>query len=287
MEFDEDNTWEHMPPSDPWQELDVSEPEEGYLSYYYSEDDISRYPVREVGKINDMKADPNLETMSYGLCSTCSRKMRAGIVKKGKPYIFFFTNFKGERVLSGYYHIKWYTKGPPMFSNLERGNIQDDYKIVADRMHFVYPPFPFKQISDELKYDDIQSGFRNVKSVPESRTADLVALLESKADQSETYIDEIRRLERINKRFHDYRYPTWERNEVFSMETIEDYIITETDWNYHELKAELESITSKGVSKWHCIECGYEFENESPLRLCPNCNKIGTLIPTKVWQRLN
>jgi len=287
MEYDPERSPSYMPPGEPWQELSEGETPEGYLSYYYSEDDISQYPVREVGKISDMKADPNFETMSYGLCSTCSRKMRAGIVKNNNPYIFFFTNFNGERVLTGFYHIEWYTKGPPMFANIEQGNLQDDYRLVADKIHFIYPPITFNEIAEDQDYHEILNNFRNVKGVPESRVVDLLSLLESKEDRTKKYIQEVRRLERVNKRFHEYRYPTWERSEAFSLDTVENYVITETDWDYDELKSELTSVTSKGVSEWYCIECGYDFENESPLRLCPNCDKVGTLIPKEAWQNLS
>jgi len=50
--------------------------------------------------------------MSYGLCSTCTRDIRSGLVKNNRPYLFFCTNYKGERHLAGYYHIGWFSLGP-------------------------------------------------------------------------------------------------------------------------------------------------------------------------------
>jgi hypothetical protein len=95
-----------------------------------------------------------------------------------------------------------------MFANIERGNLQDDFRLIADKIHFVHPPIPFEEIAEEQDYSDICSGFRIYKKVPEARAVDLLSLLESKEDKTEKYIQEVRRLERVNRRFHEYRYPT-------------------------------------------------------------------------------
>src|SRR5688572_11222634 len=90
------------PPNAPWVQLTPSEDAGGYLSVYYN-DDLSRLPIRWVTKPTDSKSDPNLETLTYGLFSTCSLGMRSGIVTRQSKFLFFTTMRRHERVLSGYY----------------------------------------------------------------------------------------------------------------------------------------------------------------------------------------
>ncbi|WP_254861385.1 zinc-ribbon domain-containing protein [Natronomonas gomsonensis] len=291
MRYDSDAARDFMPPNDPWEEHNASEDAKSYLTLYYCEDDISKYPVREVTKVNDNKSDPNLETMSYGLCSTCTRDIRSGLVKNDRPYLFFCTNYHGDRHLAGYYHIGWHSLGWPLLTNYRDGSIQDDYRLVADEMHWVYPPISFETVAEETGFDGIQSGFRK-KLVGPDRTADLLALLHDREDYSERYIEEIRRLERINKRYHEYRYPTWEREDSFDWESVENYVematTDEDDGNKEileqkvdEFDVDLDLITSRGVSDWFCLLCEHEFENEAPLKLCPNCDNGGGVIPDR------
>lgn len=286
MEFDTEDPLPYMPPNDPWEELEVSEPTEGYLTLYYCEDEISKYPVREVTKVNDNKSDPNLETMSYGMCSTCTRDIRSGLVKNGRPYIFFCTNYKGQRYLTGYYHIGWHALGPPLLSNLQNGTIQDDYRLVADEMKFVYPAFSFEEVAEKCDFEDILSGFRK-KLVSPDEVSKILSLFDEHEDASKDYIREIERLESINKRYHEYRYPTWKREAGFAWNNVEDYVLTDTGWDYNDLKDEIESIQTASVSEWVCMSCEYEFENEAPLKVCPECGKIGALLPEEVQRNLN
>src|SRR5438309_11963638 len=97
-----------IPPAPPWKELN-NRPGAGYLSIYYS-DDLSALPVRFVTKVGDNKSDPNLETLTYGLFSTCSPSMRSGFVKRSAQYIFFATLRPVGRVLTGFYSVRWYAE---------------------------------------------------------------------------------------------------------------------------------------------------------------------------------
>jgi hypothetical protein len=115
----------------------------GYLSFYYS-NDLSPLPVRWVTKPGDNKSDPNLETLTFGLFSTCSRGMRAGVVKHRAPYIFFFTNRGGERVLAGYYRVRWFCVG-------SQGT--GDWCLAADRAHFIKEPIPLAEVDRKLLTD--------------------------------------------------------------------------------------------------------------------------------------
>ena len=53
----------------------------------YLADDLSRLPVRHITRPHDNKSDPNIETGTYGLFSTCENQMRSGIVNRGAQYI--------------------------------------------------------------------------------------------------------------------------------------------------------------------------------------------------------
>lgn len=75
------------PPNPPWIPLEPGDGSISALSFYYS-DPNSDIPVREVTRADDNKADPNLETMTFGLFSTCERGMRAGIVRHGIEFLF-------------------------------------------------------------------------------------------------------------------------------------------------------------------------------------------------------
>lgn len=291
MRYEPDGTPDYAPPNDPWEEHQASDNAKSYLTLYYCEDEISKYPVREVTKVNDNKSDPNLETMSYGLCSTCTRDIRSGLVKNNRPYIFFCTNYKGERHLAGYYHIGWYSLGPPLLTNYRNGSIRDDYRLVADEMKWLYPPISFDTVADETGFDGILSGFRKKLVSPETTDA-LLSLFEEREDCSQQYLNEIRRLELINKRYHEYRYPTWEREAGFSWESVRNYVemmqsgeeedtkeILET--KVEEMDVDLSLVASESVSDWYCLICDHEFENEAPLKLCPNCNNGGGIIPVR------
>src|SRR3954470_6457216 len=94
-----------------WQELKFGAETSGYLSFYYS-DDLSPLPVRWVTKPGDNKSDPNFETATYGLFSTCSPNMRSGVARKQIGTIFFFTRRNGRREVTGFYRVRYHAQGP-------------------------------------------------------------------------------------------------------------------------------------------------------------------------------
>lgn len=279
MEFSSlDSEFEFAPPNDPWQEITDPTSPLGYMSFYHS-DELSRYAVRDITRPNDNKSDPNIETMSYGLFSTCERRMRAGIVNNSRPHIFFVTRYDGERCLSGYYHVRWHTEGPPVSAFLSSGQIQDDNYLVADEMCFIHPPVPLNEIASRFDDEYYSNWFRTFKKTTEVQTEDLLSVLSEFEDQSSAYIEEIRRLERVNERFHNYRYTGWEQPESFSWEFAEEFLLADTDLDINELQAQYSSITSDDISWWECLNCGHDIESERPLKRCPNCNAIGTQVP--------
>src|SRR6266849_674173 len=126
------------PPAPPWLELvPTDDAGEGVLSFYYSEDEAA-VPIRAIMLPNNNKSDPNIETATYGLFSTCSQRTRAGIVERGTRYMFFVTQRGGCRMLTGYYRLRWYTPG-----NLPGR----DFAVAADHVHFIDPGLPLRHLT--------------------------------------------------------------------------------------------------------------------------------------------
>src|SRR4051812_46141149 len=95
------------PPGSPWRCLEAAEPPTGYLSFYFS-DDLSPLPVRHITRAGDCKSDPNIETGTFGLFSTCEPNLRSGLVNSAARYLFFLTTRPGlNRVAAGFYRIAW------------------------------------------------------------------------------------------------------------------------------------------------------------------------------------
>ena len=247
------------PPAKPWTALPIGE-DAGYISIYYS-DDLSRLPIRFVTKPGDNKSDPNLETLTYGLFSTCGPGMRSSIVQRGHPNIFFATHWKGTRALAGMYHIGWYAPAASSRKN--------DYYLAADIAHFIDEPIPLAKI-DRLCRTRCSRRFRNSLMLTTVECARIRDVLLQRENEIEEYISEIHRLERLSLAHTGYRYPSWKRVDGF-------------DWNKatSHLKAgpaAIASVTNSTLSgKWTCSACGQSLINKALLRQCPSCGQLGTL----------
>lgn len=98
------------PPVGVWTPLGDESGGAGYLSVYLSEP-LARYPIRHVTKNANNKSDPNIETGTYGLFSTCERPMRRKIVREGRRNLFFLADYKRRgRALTGYYDLAWFAE---------------------------------------------------------------------------------------------------------------------------------------------------------------------------------
>jgi len=258
------------PPNPPWKPLEIPSKPEGYLSYYYS-DDISPMPVRWVTKPGDNKSDPNLETSTYGLFSTCSPNMRRGVVKYSRPYIFFITNRNGVRVLTGYYYIKWYVEGA--FSG------SWDCSIAANKVHFIDPPISLEEIDSQFG-STLSKPFRAYKGLSHEMCCKLRILLDSREDSTAAYLKEIDRLERFNLRYGDYRYIGWKQKDKFSWKYARKYlepIFRESSGQVMSKKVK----NSNPEDRWLCLSCKEVHINKSLLRRCPNCGEIASLQPVE------
>ena len=174
-------------PGAPWHAL--TDQGSGYLSYYYSEP-LARWPVRHITRPRDNKSDPNIETGTYGLFSTCEPHMRNRIVKDGRATVFFLTQRKPQtrRVLTGYYHVGWFTQGT-------YGAANNDYALAAETVRFFAPIS-----TDDLRADLralCGARFRTYKQIDTAQTSALREFCDSQPDQTARYIQEVARVERF------------------------------------------------------------------------------------------
>ncbi len=248
------------PPRAPWRALNSRGETGAYLSYHYS-DPLSTLPVRAVTKLHDNKADPNLETGTYGLFSTCSKQMRLGVVNHGRSHIVFVTRHGDERVVTGYYHLGWYAP---------TGFAADDYCLAAARMHFVEKPLRMAEVGPALglRYS------RLVLRLDPAQTAALVRQLDQQPNASAVYLQEVRRLEQFNLSLTSHRYVNFKRSCPFDW--------TEAAQVFGRASAATRQnagSTANGspTGWWRCRECTNRFPSLSLLRICPGCGAFGSL----------
>ena len=251
-----------IPPAAPWTTLEVDTPATGYLSVYLSED-LSGLPIRALTLPNDNKSDPNLETGTYGLFSTCERGMRAGIFNNKAQFIIFLTRRGKERVVAGYYRLAWKTEG--IWHTTKR-----DYALAADYVHFVAEPIPVSHLPELVKAA-AERKFRLSKRLNAVETQTIIAALDSRPNALEGYLSEIDRVERFQAFHSGYRYVSWKQVDPFSWEMARQYLVDSS------VQEEVRNQSPSGF--WQCTNPGCEkfVNNKSLLRRCPNCNAMGTL----------
>ncbi len=211
------------PPNHPWQPLQVGRSAGAALSFYYS-DPTSRVPVRQVSRPATNRADPNIETMTYGLFSKCERAMRAGVVNRGMEYLLFCTNRAGPRVLTGYYRISWYFKQESTRGSRGRKRLLDDFPLAASDIRFVNPGFPLSELTGYLKGFRLDKPFRTYKYVDDEAARKLVSLIKRTPDATGEYLEDIRRLEEFNIKTHGRRYLHWEAPMGFNWDIAAKYV---------------------------------------------------------------
>ena len=165
-------------------------------------------------------ADRKFETMTYGLFSTCERGMRAGLVKRGMEYVFFCTNRRGGRVLTGYYRIGWIHKGKKIVG-YGKG---DDYMLAASEVRFVSPGFPLRELTGYLNGTRLDKRFRTFMYIDSETTQELLALLNQTPDATREYLSEIARLEQANIDEFGFAYKNWKRLRGFDWEAARSYL---------------------------------------------------------------
>ena len=253
------------PPAAPWSPLQVDQPATGYLSMYLA-DDLSRLPVRHVTRPHDNKSDPNIETGTYGLFSTCEHQMRSGVVNRGVQYIVFMCRRDGRRVVTGYYRLAW--KAPGTLHSPRRA----DFVLAADVVHFVDPPIPISELPEPLA-SVAGTGFRLFKRIDSTQTQALISILSEGPNALPDYLGEIDRLERFQTFHSGYRYVSWQQQEPFSWNLAHRYL---------ELSANSEVVPNQSATgTWRCTDtsCEQFVINQALLKRCPFCGFMGTLQP--------
>ncbi|GAB2597041.1 hypothetical protein [Kribbella endophytica] len=249
------------PPNAPWKEFTDASGGAGALSIYLS-DPLARYPVRYVTKRGDNKSDPNLETGTYGLFSTCEFDLRGKAVREGRPYIFFVTKHGNRaRALTGYYEIGW-------FAESTAGAAARDYALAAKTLRFI-DPIPLTSLPSALR-KICEPFFRLTRPVKPTVVADLRTLIDSKDDRTEDYIGEVHRLESLSFSRSEYTYPTWGKKDSFEWEHAASYL--------GKLGTVHKGKSPSGL--WYCTACKFrDIRSLAPLKQCPLCKKMGTLQP--------
>jgi rubrerythrin len=251
------------PPGAPW--LPIQDRGSGYLSVYLSEP-LARWPIREVTRPRDNKSDPNIETGSYGLFSTCEPSLRRGVVREGAAHLFFMTSRKGEgRLLAGHYHIGWYTEGA-------RGAENGDYALAADQVKFFEPISPADLPSD--LGESLSAWFRAQKPVDAAFVARLLETVEAATDRTADYLEELTRVEQFSRDRSTFAYPSWGREQGFTWNDAAEYLEKPND------PADVPNSSASG--KWRCSGCDRVIENRALLKRCPVCGKVATLRPETV-----
>lgn len=250
-------------PGEPWKPL--TDKYTGYLSVYYS-DPMARYPVRDITRRADNKSDPNIETGTYGLFSTCEPLMRNRIIIDGAATVFFLTTPqpKAGRFVSGYYHMAWYTEGT-------QGSINRDYALAADQIRFIDPiatnalPATLLQICS--------TPFRQTRKLSAQQVAELRAICDEAADRTTSYLNEVARIERFAIAQSGYAYPSWGRERGFDWSEASDYY----DNSAHSPTAKVPNSTKS--SNWRCGSCDYVIVSAALLKKCPLCKTSASLAP--------
>ena len=250
------------PPAAPWTRLEADTPETGYLSVYLSED-LSGLPIRAITRPSDNKSDPNIETGTYGLFSTCERGMRAGIVNNKARFIVFLTKRGEERVVTGYYRLAWKTEG--IWHATKR-----DYAFAADCVHFVAEPIRVSHLPEQVRAA-AETKFRLSKRLNAVETQTIIATLDFQPNALEDYLSEIDRVERFQAFHSGYRYVSWQQKEPFGWELARQYLLESNTLGT--------GPNQSPTGFWQCTntECGKFINNRSLLRRCPFCGAMGTL----------
>lgn len=248
------------PPGPPWHA--VTDHGAGYLSIYLSEP-LARWPIREVTRPRDNKSDPNIETASYGLFSTCEPSLRRGVVRQGSANIFFMTSRKGRgRVLTGYYHIGWYAEGA-------RGAENGDYALAADQVKFIDPVAPADLPAD--LQEPLSAWFRTQKRLDSSLVMKLREVMAGAPDRTSDYLKELARIEQFSREHSTFAYPSWGRQVGFTWDDAAEYLAKPND------PADVPNSSPSG--KWRCSNCDRVITNRALLKRCPVCGELATLRP--------
>jgi hypothetical protein len=244
-------------------EADAAKPEFAYASYYLS-DELAALPVRAVTRLLDNKSDPNIETGTYGLFSTCEEKMRSGIATHRPRYIVFVTKLRGKgRHVTGLYRISHVAPGA-LAKQIR------DFAIAADEVRFI-DPVPVEDLPDSVR-PALSTRWRLYRRLSPEATAAIVDFIRDRPDRTSDYLEELARVETINAFHSGFSYPTWGRREGFSWDDAARYLAPAA--------ATADQVrNSSPTGWWKCAKCGTRTKNKALLKACPKCGALGQLRP--------
>ena len=253
-----------VPPQPPWRPLDPINPPVGYVTVYLSNPQ-TRVPVRDVTRVGDNKSDPNIETGTYGLFSTCQRRTRAGIVDRRAGYLFFMTTWARtrERVITGYYQVGWWAEGTLYPA-------QRDFALAAAAMRWV-DPLPVKELTGSLRRPELWS-IRGSRRLTPGQTAELLEALHNTSDRTDMYRAELDRMEKWNAFRTGFRYTNFRRQNPFTREDA-SRVLAGTG------AKEAAPRNSSPGGRWRCVECGEAVTSGALLKVCPICRALASLRP--------
>jgi hypothetical protein len=202
--------------------------------------------------------------------------MRAGIVREGRPHMFFVTRRGAERVLAGYYEIGWSARAKPIPAAWTGKKFLDDFALAAIRVHFLAEPIPLSHVASRVGDPGVNGWFRLNKKVEGATCRRILSLMGRLPDATPNFVSEIHRLERINHRFTGFRYVNWREESEFSWEKAVDFL---ADANTHLVLEAVGKLQGRKVDHWTCVKCGGMTFSKSPLRRCAQCKAVGTQIP--------
>jgi hypothetical protein len=221
--------------------------------------------VRDVTRPGDNKSDPNFETGTFGLFSTCERSMRSGVYRRQAGRLFFLTSHKGRpRAVTGFYELGWWAWG-------KLAGSPHDVCLASREVRFLERPIPVRRLPEPAR-SALSTRFRTTKLLDPKVTAQLEKIIRARPDATPAYIEEIDRLERFNLRYTGSR--CWQRPEPFSWELTP-----------HLVSAKPADSTTRAISnssasgRWICKACNHELPNKSRLKECPACHGLDTLEP--------
>jgi hypothetical protein len=207
---------------------------------------LARYPIRHVTRQADNKSDPNIETATYGLFSTCEGTMRAKIVRERRRWIFFVTTHAGRgRQLAGYYGLGWYAESTG-------GAALGDYALAATTVRSV-EPVPLVTLPEPARSICLPR-FRTVRPVDGSTTQVLRDVLDRQPDRTAMYLCELRRIEQFARRHSGYAYPSWGQVEGFSWDHADRYLQT--------VPGARRAPAVPPSGQWRCTACTYIIESK-------------------------
>lgn len=230
----------------------------------YLSEPLARYPIRHVTRPADNKSDPNIETATYGLFSTCEQQMRAKVVREGLPYLFFVTTHANRsRALTGYYDLAWYAESTG-------GDASGDYALAAFKIKFV-DPIPLDTLPMSVRGVCMQP-FRTIKPIDSSTVATLHELIDSCPDRTGYYLFELRRIEQFSRyNSGGYSYPSWGQVGSFNWRIAARYL--------GSAEAAKPSPAVRATGHWYCRSCKRPIASKARLKSCPACKEMGTLNP--------